>query len=176
MLALKTAGILLLSIPLLLLGLVASTGLVVVEVKPSDGPHLVIPVPLLLARVALGFAPQHAREVDVPELAEYADVASRLLAELEKCEDAVLVEVEDGRDRVLIEKVGNELAIEVTSDDEEVSVHLPLDGASALLESFEGGHLHTSGLLDALSASSSFTGTDLVHVKSNDEEVRIRVW
>jgi hypothetical protein len=162
MLALKTAGILLLSIPLLLLGLVASTGLVVVEVKPSDGPHLVIPVPLLLARVALGFAPRQAREVDVPELAEYTD--------------AVLVEVEDGRDRVLIEKVGNELAIEVTSDDEEVSVHLPLDGASALLESFEGGHLHTSGLLDALSASSSFTGTDLVHVKSNDEEVRIRVW
>jgi hypothetical protein len=176
MLALKTAGIALLSIPLLLLGLVASTGLLVVEVKTADGPRLVIPVPLFLARAAIGFAPQDAIEVEVPELAEYAEVASRLLAELEQCDDAVLVEVEDGKDRVLIEKLGDEIAIEVTSDDEEVSVHLPLAAAAAVLESYDGGRLHAAGLLDALSASSSFTGTDLVHVKNGEEEVRIRAW
>jgi hypothetical protein len=176
MLALKTAGVLLLSIPLLLLGLVAGTGLLLIDVKPSEGPRIVIPVPLFLARAAMGFAPREAIELDVPELAEYARVASRLLAELEKCDDAVLVEVEDGKDSVRIEKLGDEIAVEVQSGEEEVSLHLPLAAASAVLESYDGTHLHASGLLDALSASSSFTGTDLLHVKSEEEEVRIRVW
>jgi len=61
MFLLKTAAVVLLSIPLLLLGLVASSGLVVVDVKTSDGPRIVVPVPLFLARAALGFAPEEGR-------------------------------------------------------------------------------------------------------------------
>jgi hypothetical protein len=177
MFVLKSAAVVLLSIPLLLLGLVASSGLVVVDVKPEDGPRIVVPVPLFLAHAALGFAPQEAREVEVPEFGEYAEVASRLVSELRDCEDGVLVEVDDASDHVLIEKVGDEIAIEVTSDDEEVSVRIPLAAAAKVLESYDGGRLHVAGVLDALTSSSSFlSGTDLVHVKSAEEEVKVWVW
>ena len=176
MFALKTAAVVLLSIPLLLLGLVASTGLVVVDVKTSDGPRIVVPVPLFLARAALGFAPEEATEVEIPELGEYSEIASRLLAELSDCPDGILVEVDDRNDHVLIEKIGDEIAIEVSSDDEEVSVRIPLAAAAEVLESYEGGRLRVAGVLDALSSSSSLSGTDLVHVKSENEEVKIWVW
>jgi hypothetical protein len=177
MFMLKTGAVALLSIPLVLLGLVAATGLVVVDVKPSDGPRIVVPVPLVLAHAALGFAPEQAREVQVPELGQYASVAKRLLGELRSIDDAVLVEVDDGSDHVVIEKVGDELAIEVDSDGDEVSVRLPLSGAAKVVESYdEGGRLQVAGLLDALSSSSSLSGTDLVHVKSADEEVRVWIW
>ena len=176
MFMLKTAAVGLLSIPLLLLGLVASSGLVVVDVKTSDGPRIVVPVPLFLARAALGFAPQEAREVEIPELGEYLEIASRLVAELRDCADGILVEVDDGDDHVLIEKVGDEIAIEVSSDDEEVSVRIPLAAASEILDSYDGSRLRVAGILDALSSSSSLSGTDLVHVRSENEEVKIWVW
>jgi len=175
MFALKTAAAVLLSIPLLLLGLVASTGLVVVDVKTSDGPRIVVPVPLFLARAALGFAPEEATKVEIPELSEYSEIASRLVAELSDCPDGILVEVDDGSDHVLIEKIGDEIAIEVSSDDEEVSVRIPLAAVAKVLESYDGDRLQVAGVLDALS-SSSLSGTDLVHVKSENEEVKIWVW
>jgi hypothetical protein len=135
-----------------------------------------VPVPLFLAHAALGFAPDEATEVEVPELGEYSDIAGRLVAELRDCPDGILVEVDDGGDHVLIEKVGDEIAIEVTSDREDVSVRIPLAAASEILESYDGRRLRVAGVLDALSSSSSLSGTDLVHVRSDDEEVRIWVW
>lgn len=176
MFLLKGAAVVLISIPLLILGLVASTGLVVVDVKPSDGPRIVIPVPLILAHAALGFAPDEATKIDVPELAHYSEVARKLVAELRDADDGVLVEVDDRNDHVLIEKIGDEIAIEVTSDDENVSVRVPLAAASEVLSSYDGSRLRVAGVLDALSSSSSLSGTDLVHVRSNDEEVKIWVW
>jgi hypothetical protein len=176
MFLLKTAAVVLLSIPLLLLGLVASSGLVVVDVKLADGPRIVVPVPLFLAHAALSFAPEEVTEVEVPELGEYSEIAGRLVAELRDCADAVLVEVDDRDDRVMIEKIGDEIAIEVSSDDEEVSVRIPLAAAAEVLESYDGGRLRVAGLLDALSSTSSLSGTDLVHVRSENEEVKIWVW
>jgi hypothetical protein len=176
MFVLKTAAVVLLSIPLLLLGLVAGTGLVVVDVKPADGPRIVIPVPLFLAHAALGFAPDGVTDVDLPELGEYSVVAGKLVAELRECADAVLVEVDDGNEHVLIEKIGDEISIEVSGDDEEVSVRIPLAAATEILESYDGRRLRVAGVLDALSSSWSLSGTDLVHVKSDEEEVKIWVW
>ncbi|HJS74144.1 MAG TPA: hypothetical protein VJ921_07660 [Vicinamibacteria bacterium] len=173
---LKTAAVAMLSIPILLLGLVASTGLVVVDVRTADGPRIVVPVPLFLARAALGFVPHEAREVEVPELGEYSDLAVRLLAGLRDSGDGVLIEVDDHDDHVLIEKIGDELAIDVSSDDEEVSVRIPLDAAASILESCRGGRVRVEGVLAALSSSASLAGTDLVHVKSDDEEVKVWVW
>jgi hypothetical protein len=173
---LKTAAVVMLSIPILLLGLVASTGLVVVDVRTADGPHIVVPVPLFVARAALGFAPHEAREVEVPELGEYSDLAGRLVAELRDSPDGVLVEVEDHDEHVLIEKIGDELTIDVSSGDEDVSVRIPLEAAESILESCRGGRVRVDGVLEALSSSASLAGTDLVHVKSDDEEVKVWVW
>lgn len=170
---LKTAAIVLLSVPLVLAGLVASSSCVVVDVKPADGPRILVPVPLFVARAALGFAPHEATHVQVPELAEYSELAGKLIAELRSAPDGVLVEVDDRRDRVLIEKLGDELAIEVLSDHEEVHVRVPLELAAEIFESHDGGELRVADVLDALS---SVSRTDLVHVRSRDEEVKVWIW
>ncbi|MGH9319468.1 MAG: hypothetical protein ACRD21_13015 [Vicinamibacteria bacterium] len=173
---LKTAALILLSIPLLLAGLIASTGIIVVDVKTADGPHIIVPVPMLLARTALGFVPREATHIEIPELSEYSDVASRLVAELRESGDGILIEVDDRNDHVVIEKIGDEIAIEVSTDDEEVSIHVPLAAASELLEGYDGETFQLAGALSALSSGASLTGTNLVHVKSDEEEVKIWVW
>jgi hypothetical protein len=170
---LKTAAIVLLAIPLTLAGLLASSSCLVVDVKQSDGPRIVVPVPLFAARAALGFAPEKAKWVDVPELGEYSELAARVIEELRSSPDGILVEVEEGTERVLIEKVGDEIAIEVEDDDEDVSVHLPLSVAAEIFESHEGGRLEVGKVLDALA---SVSRTDLVHVRSRDEEVKVWIW
>jgi hypothetical protein len=170
---LKTAAIVLLAIPLTLAGLLASSSCLVVDVKQTDGPRILVPVPLFAARAALGFAPEEAKWVDVPELGEYSELAARVIEELRSCPDGVLVEVEEGTERVLIEKLGDEIAIEVEDDDEDVSVHLPLSVAAEIFESHEGGRLEVAKVLDALA---SVSRSDLVHVRSRDEEVKVWIW
>lgn len=171
---LKTAALVLLSVPVLIVGALASSGCLVVDVKPSDGPRLIVPVPLFVARAALSFAPEEAAHVSLPEeVSEYSELALQIVDELRDAPDAVLVEVDDHPDHVLIEKIGNDLAIEVTSDDEEVSVRVPLEMAAELVESCHGGEVEVSRLLRALS---SVSRTELVHVRSNDEEVKVWVW
>ena len=76
---LKTGAIVLLAIPLTLAGLVASSSCLIVDVKQKDGPRILIPVPLFVARAALGFAPDEAKWVEVPELTEYADFAGKVI-------------------------------------------------------------------------------------------------
>lgn len=169
----KTAAIVLLAIPLTLAGLVASSSCLIVDVKQSDGPRIVVPVPLFVARAALGFAPEEAKWVDVPELAEYSELAARVIEELRNAPDGVLIEVEDGNERVLIEKVGDEIAVEVEGDDEDVSVHLPLSVAAEVFDSHEGGRLEVGKMLDALA---SVSRSDLVHVRTRDEEVKVWIW
>jgi hypothetical protein len=170
---LKTAAIVLLAIPLTLAGLIASSSCLVVDVKQSDGPRILVPVPLFVARAALGFAPEEARWVDVPELAEYSELAARVIEELREAPDGILVEVEDGTDRVLIEKVGDEISVEVESREDDVSVHLPLSVAAEIFEAHDGGRLEVGKVLDALA---SVSRSDLVHVRSRDEEVKVWIW
>ncbi len=170
---LKIAAIALLSVPLLLVGACLSSSFVVVDVRTSDGPRIIVPVPLFVARAALAFAPPEAKHVTVPELAEYRDVAEKILSELRDAPDGVLVEVRDDDEQVLIEKVGDRLEIDVHGDDEEVSVTVPITLVLDILDSYDGEELTTSEVLRALS---SVSRTELVHVKTEDEEVRVWIW
>lgn len=170
---LKIAAITVLSIPLLLVGALLSATWVVVDVRPADGPHIIVPVPLGLARAALAFAPDEAKHIELPELEEYADLASEILDELLDAPDGILVEVHDGNDHVLIAKVGDEIEIKVNGDDEEVSIRLPLTVAADILDSYDGDQLETH---EALAALSSVSHTDLVHVRTDEEEVKVWIW
>ena len=87
--------------------------------------------------------------------------------------DGVLVEVREDREHVLIEKVGNRLEIDVDTDDEEVSVTVPFTVVLDILDSYDGEALSSASVLAALSSASR---TDLVHVKTKDEEVRVWIW
>ena len=53
-------GAALAAVPLAMVGGVAGTGVVGVDVKSNDGTRIVLPVPLLLAETAARFAPAHA--------------------------------------------------------------------------------------------------------------------
>lgn len=170
---LKTAALVVLSIPLMLIGLCLSSSCVVVDVRPADGPRVIVPVPLFVARAALAFAPHEAAHIDLPELAEYSDVLEQIVDELLDAPDGVLVEVHDGGDHVLIAKVDDEIEIDVDGEDEEVSLRLPLTVVADILESYNGEWLETRDVLEALS---SVSRTKLVHVRTEDEEVKIYIW
>lgn len=170
---LKIAAITLVSIPVLLVGLLLSSSCVIVDVQTADLPHLIVPVPLFAARAALSFAPEEARHLEVPELAEYLPVARDILAELRDLPDALLVEVDDGDEHVVIEKIDDELSIEVHGPDEDVSVSLPFEVIAEVFASYDGETLDTKAVLQALSSASS---GKLVHVRDGEEEVKIWIW
>lgn len=170
---LKIAAIALLSLPLLLVGVCLSSSCIVVDVRQSDGLRVIVPVPLFVARAALAFAPDEATHIEIPGLDEYADVAKQIIDELLDAPDGVLVEVHDGGEHVLIAKIGDEITIEVNGDEEEVSVRLPLTVVAEILESYNGEELETREVLEALSMLSR---TELVHVRTDDEEVKIFIW
>ena len=170
---LKIAAVVLLSVPLILAGACLSSSFVVVDVRTSDGPRIIVPVPLFVARAALAFAPHEATHVKIPEIDDYVDVAAEIIDELLDAPDGVLVEVHDGGEHVLIAKVGDEIEIDVNGEDEEVSLRLPLSVVADILESYNGEELETRDILEALS---SVSRTKLVHVRTEDEEVKIYVW
>ena len=169
---LKAALITIVSIPLVLVGLVLSSGFVVVDVQQEDGPRIVVPIPLFVTKAALSFAPDEAVHVEVPEMAEYMPLAEQVIDELRDAPDGVLVEVRDGDELVLIEKVGDQLEIRVDSDDEQVEVNLPLSMIAEICESYDGETLEVRDVVSALSSASG----ELVHVRNGEAEVRIRVW
>lgn len=168
---LKTAVLVLASIPVVLAAMLLSSSCVVVDVKQADGPRIIVPVPLFVARAALAFAPPEAKHVSIPELAEYRDVAEQILSELLDALDGILVEVRDNGEHMLIEKVGDRLKID--GDDEEVSVTVPITLVLDILDSYDGEELSSASVLAALS---SVSRTELVHVKTKDEEVRVWIW
>lgn len=170
---LKTLAVVLLSIPILLTGLLLSSSCVVVDVKQADGSRIVVPVPLTLARAALALAPEEAAHIEVPELAEYSRLAVEILDELREAPDGVLVEVMDDDTHVLVEKVDEEIEIDVDGRDETVSVTVPIELALEILESCDGDGLETSRVLSALT---SVSRRNLVHVRTEDEEVKVWVW
>ena len=170
---LKIAAIAVLSIPLLLVGVCLSSSCVVVDVRPADGPRIIVPIPLVFARAALAFAPDEATHIEIPELDDYADVAKQIVDELLDATDGVLVEVHDGGEHVLIAKVGDQIEINVDGDEEQVTVRLPLTVIAEILESYDGEKLETRDVLEALSTLSR---TKLVHVRTADEEVKVWIW
>ena len=173
---LKIAAIAVLSIPLLLVGVCLSSSCVVVDVRPADGPRIIVPIPLVFARAALTFAPDEATHIEIPELDDYADVAEQIVQivdELLDAADGVLVEVRDGGEHVLIAKVGDQIEINVDGDEEQVTVRLPLTVIADILESYDGEKLETRDVLEALSTLSR---TELVHVRTADEEVKVWIW
>lgn len=169
----KLAAIL--SLPLMFVGMLASSSCLVIDVKEGgpDGLHLVIPVPLVLAQAALSFVPDVHTRVPCPEVAEYLPVAESVVGELMAIPDTELVRVEEEDELVIISKIDGNLEVEVYSDREEVSVSLPLTAVEDILASFDGETFEASAVVAALRGISQ---TDLVHVRDGDEEVKIWIW
>ena len=155
---------------------IGATGVVVVDVKEGgpDGHHFVIPVPLVVAQVALSFAPEEAKYVECPEFAPYRDLALRILEELESIPDAVLVEVKDGGEHVLIRKEGNNLRVNVVDGaDTVVDCKVPLKMAKKIIRDYDGTGFHTMAAIKGLGRASMGT---LVHVQDGEDVVKVRMF
>ena len=170
-------GAVLASIPLAVGAVVAGTGVMVVDVKDTDGTRIVVPVPLLLAEVAAHFAPtQKATAAVDRELARarpYLPVAEEVLDALAESPDCELVRVDDGDEHVRISKVGDVLEVRVDSPREAVAVNVPFDLARQALRQARDGHIAASDVVAALRHARL---TRLADVRDGGEHVTISIW
>jgi len=166
---------LLVTTPFILIALLlGASGVVVVDVHEGgpDGHHFVIPVPLLLARACLNFAPDEARYIPCEEFAPYQDLSIRVLEELENAPDGVLVEVLEGDETVLIQKIGKNIQVDVEDGGDVVRCTLPIEGAIKMIEAYDGHGFPTKAAFGSIRTAPRGT---LVHVKDSTDEVHIRV-
>lgn len=161
------------AIPVLAVGVVAGTGVVVVDVK-DDGHRIVVPMPLLLARGAAAFVPADKVHLDTPDLREHLALAGKLADALREVPDAELVRVDDRDEHVSIAKSGDMLTVKVDSHDERVRVQVPIAMLTDVLRSCDGKRVDLGGLVGALGHARF---TDLVLVEGrNGERVKVSVY
>jgi hypothetical protein len=160
--------------PAIFLGLLLSADYAVVDVREGgpDGMHIIVPVPLSLARVALNFAPAEAKYVKVPEVAEYLPHAERIVEELRHAPDGLLVSVQERDESVRVEKIGNALEVYVDDGDALVDVTVPLDAVLDMVRAYDGEGFDTRDLIRAVGRAHG----NLVHVRDGDEEVKVWIW
>lgn len=159
---------------LLVGGLVAHQGVLLVDVDTSDGPRIVVPVPVALARAGAAVAPDRVRRVRAPGADPYVSVASRIADELREVPRATLAAISDGDERVTVTREGGGLRIRATEgDDVRVESRLPLRSLEAVLSAYDGAAdaFRTSRLVDALG---TVPPGDLIRVVDGGDRVRIR--
>jgi hypothetical protein len=169
---LKMIAAVTLGAPIALAATVAGTGVMVVDVNPSDGPHIVVPVPLLAAQVASGFLPEEARrELDLTEHLDGVDPAAfqELIAALREAPDGELVRVEDGDELVIVAKRGDTLEVMVDGISEQVDVTVPLNVVARVVG--DDGRIRIGEVIRELRHTRF---TNLVDVR--DGEDRVKVW
>ena len=108
---------------------VAQSGIAVVHVvNHKKGDSLFVPVPMALGSVGLALMPDHALASVRKELGPHRKIVNAAIRELRNCPDGPFVEVE-GRDKlVVIEKRGDNIVVNVESEEEDVYIRVPLDG------------------------------------------------
>ncbi len=161
-------------VPALFITLLLSADYAIVDLRKGgpDGMHIIVPVPLSLARLALNFAPAEAKYVQVPEIAEYLPYAERIVEELRKAPDGVLVSVEERDESVLVEKVGETLEVHVHDGDSVVDVTVPLEAVLDVLRAYDGEGFDTRDLIRAIGRAHG----NIVHIRDGEHEVKIRIW
>jgi hypothetical protein len=107
---------------------VYDAGLIRVHVveKKQDGKNIHVFVPGVAVPVILKLAPDRELAKAGREVREYLPVIQAALDGLEECPDTVFVEVISAREHVRVEKKGSLLLVNVDTDDEAVSVAVPL--------------------------------------------------
>lgn len=163
-------------LPALLVGSAVMNSSVMLVHVDNEDVSLTIPVPLALAQVALAFAPDEIKRIDVEDIAEFIPYLERIVAELETAPDGLFVEVEDGDDHVRVFKQDGMLKVRVEDgSDEKVTVRIPFAAMMAAVHAYdvEGEFFRTSRLVGALRAVPS---GELVHVIDGDDEVHVSMW
>jgi hypothetical protein len=116
---------------------VTSQGMLAIDVveKSPGGARIKLVVPGALVNFCLSFVPAampaDERERLREEIGRYEPLLAAVVDELEKAPDMVFVEVEEGTEHVTIAKRDGHLVIDVETDDEDVSVKVPVASVRA---------------------------------------------
>ena len=164
------------AVPMAMVGVVAGTGVVVVDVKEKDGTRIVVPVPLVLAQVAATMAPADAtqRAVRGMERAQkFMPLAEEIVAAVAEAPDAELVSVDDGDEHVRISKAGDEIQVRVDGRREHVRVNVPIAVVQETLSKAHHGRLYPE---DVVAMLRNARMTDLVEVQDGNDYVKVSVW
>jgi hypothetical protein len=161
-------------IPAALLAVVASLGVMVVDVREGgpDGHRIVVPVPLLAAQTALALVPEGKARVPVQHAAKYMPVAREVLEALEAGPDGEIVRVEEPDEQVVIVKEGRTLHVRVHDHGSDVAVNVPIRVALSALPD-ANGRVSTTALAASL-WSARFT--DVVDVQDGNDHVKIKIY
>ena len=116
-------------------------GVISVEQQGRNGDHIHFWVPAAMVPLAVRFVPKHYIECHTRQAAEWLPVARALSKELRHYPDVDFVDVQDPQEHVQIRTHNGRLFIDVTGDDENVHVAVPLvtlDEVVGALESDRG--------------------------------------
>jgi hypothetical protein len=171
--AFKYIFLVILVVSLLLIGYVVQAGIAVVQVRTPD-VRIWIPVPVALGHLAGHLLDMPLRmEKDFQEVWQHREAAAEILRQLPGLPDADLVQVDSGKEHVRILKRGDVLLVQVDSPTEKVNIRLPIQTAERLAEVLENPNASVGDFFACLQWQSA---GDLVHVKTDKEEVRISLW
>jgi type IV secretory pathway protease TraF len=170
----KLAGVAL-AVPVAAVAAVGATGVVVVDVREGgpSGHHIVVPMPLALARAGLVLAPPDKARIDVGEAAGHIPMARGVIEAIAAAPDGEFVRVEQPDEQVVLSKSGDLLKVEVHGKrGETVKVQVPLQAVLDILPR-DGGPIQAAQLATALE---SLRFTDLVEVHDGDDQVKVWVF
>src|SRR5215813_14160556 len=101
-------------------------GVVSVEQQGRDGQHIHFWVPAAMVPLAVRAVPKHYIECHTRRAAEWLPVLHALSKELRHYPEVDFVDVQDPREHVHIRTHNGRLLVDVTGDDENVHVAVPL--------------------------------------------------
>jgi hypothetical protein len=149
---------------------------VVVDVHTMGGDRvdLTVPVPLVLARMAVGLVPVDRLDTRVPErLRERRESVLGALRELERCPDAELVSVVSPQATVHVAKRDGRIAVDVQAPGASVRCALPIRAALRALERWDWRTFEPGVALDLIAGAGR---GELVAVNAREARVTVRIW
>ncbi len=147
-----------------------------VQTPEPEAIHIMAPLPLVLADIAVAFIPDEVKQdMVVPqEVRAQRKAVMAALSSLIDAPDGALVEVTTPDETVSIVKKGRKLIVDVDADDAEVHCAIPLDGIHKSLERWDWEVFEPKMVLTALHHTSPGV---LVTVNADDgTKVKITKW
>lgn len=154
---------------------VADWVVVDVQTLDEDAVHVIVPMPLVAADLALAFVPDEVFDDATlpPEVAANRDAILGAVRALADAPDATLVKVDSPDAVVEIAKHGSQLTVVVDADDARVRCAIPIDGVRDALEKWDWQRLDPRLLVDIVHAARPGT---LVRVEAEDARVAVLTW
>jgi hypothetical protein len=117
-------------------GMLCSEGIVHVKVmeKESQGLHINLVAPAMLAPIAVRLAPRPALAQAARQIKPYMSVIRATLDSLSETDDVVLVEVNEPGQHVKVSKLGGSIVVDVDDALETVHVATPIRAISSTVE------------------------------------------